>query len=291
MIDISVCMVSLNCWNVIQDCLDSLAASEGITTEVIIVDNGSTDGSAEKIAKHYPYVKLIRNTGNTGFTKGTNQAIEVSTGRYILWLNTDTILKPDSLRILMEFLEQHPDAGIVGPKVLNPDGTFQPQCKRGMPTPEASLSYMLKLHKVFPQNRVAGQYLLTYLPEDEAAQVDAVSGCCLLARREVWDKIGSLDEAIFAFGEDIDWCVRAKNAGFQIWYYPKSSIVHLKGKGGVHSQPYKKAKGMHDGMWIFYHKHLESGYPQPVSWLVKAGIQTSYVLTCSSIWLRRKFSG
>lgn len=288
MVDISICMVSLNCWAVLKDCLESLRDSQPtVTYEVIIVDNASTDGTPELVEREFPDVRLTRNSYNAGFTKATNQGIEQSSGRYILWLNTDTILRPGSLDMLHAFMEQNPSVGIAGPKVLNPDGSFQPQCKRGMPTPLASLAYMLGLHKFWPQSPRLGQYLLTHLPVDRASQVDAVSGCCLLARREVWEQIGRLDEQIFAFGEDIDWCVRAKRAGWQVWYYPASVIVHLKGQGGVHSKPYHKAWGMHHGMWIFYRKHLMAHYAWPITGLVWLGVWSKFILSSAAIWLRR----
>ena len=171
--------------------------------------------------------------------------------------------------------------------MLNPDGSFQPQCKRGLPTPGASLCYMLGLHRRWPHNPVAGQYLLTFLPQDQAARVDAVSGCCLMARREVWTEIGPLDEAIFAFGEDLDWCVRAKKAGWDVWYSPAAEIVHLKGQGGVHSKPYAKARGMHRGMWVFYRKHLSDRYAAPVTVLVWLGIAASFALSSGAVTWRR----
>ncbi|MDP9310837.1 MAG: glycosyltransferase family 2 protein [Chloroflexota bacterium] len=288
MVDISVCMVSLNCLGVLKDCLGSLYATQpSISFEIILVDNASTDGTVDFVRNHYPQIRVIENTRNVGFTKATNQAIAASSGRYLLWLNTDTILEPDSLVKLHDFMQAHPQAGIVGPKVLNRDGSFQPQCKRGLPTPLASLCYMLRVDRVFPNSRWAGQYLLTYLPIDTANRVDAVSGCCLLARRNVWDQIGPLDEHIFAFGEDVDWCVRADNAGWEVWYYPASIITHLKGQGGVHSKPYHKAWGMHHGMWVFYRKHLLAHYSWAVTSLVWLGIWTKLGCTSVLIWMQR----
>lgn len=288
MVDISLCMVALNCWAVLKECLESLQASQPtVSYEVIIVDNGSTDGTVAQLQTFFPAVRLIENGYNAGFTKATNQAIAQSVGRYILWLNTDTILRPGSLDTLHRFMEHTPRAGIVGPKVVNPDGSFQPQCKRGMPTPSAALCYLLGLDTIWPQHPRIGQYLLTHLPIDRASQVDAVSGCCLLARRAVWESVGSLDEAIFAFGEDIDWCVRARGAGWEVWYNPASVIVHLKGQGGVHVKPYHKLWGMHRGMWIFYRKHLMAQYAWPVTGLVWIAVWSKLVLSGAAIWLRR----
>jgi GT2 family glycosyltransferase len=272
--DVSIAMVSLNCWGVLKDCLDSLRLSDpAITHELFLVDNGSTDGTLEKVPVLYPEVTLVKNSSNVGFLKGTNQAIRMSTGRYVLWLNPDTILRPDSLRKMVEFLEQHPKAGIVGPKVLNADGSFQPQCKRGLPTPSASLAYYLKLDRLFPQNRTFGQYLLRYLPPDEPNPVDAVSGCCLMARREVVEDIGLL--------------VRAKKSGWEVWYAPESVLTHLKGKGGRHVVPYHVTKNMHHAMWVFYQKYFQADSSPITSAAVWTGIQGSLGGSLVRIWTTR----
>ena len=288
MVEVSICLVTLNCWDVLQECLDSIVRSSPAPTyEIIVVDNASTDRTAEFVRRNYPSVHVIENPRNVGFTRGTNQAMEAARGRYLLWLNPDTILEPDSLQKLWTFLEAHPDAGIVGPKVLNADGTFQPQCRRGLPTPRTSLAYMLGLHRLRPDHPTLGGYLLTHLPIDEPSPVDSVSGCCLLARREVWQQIGSADEAIFGFGEDLDWCVRAQQAGWTVWYYPQSVIVHLKGHGGVRSKPFHKVWGIHQAMWVFYRKHLRSQYAWPITVLVGLGVSMSMVLMTTRVALRR----
>ena len=291
-VDVSICMVSLNCWHVIVDCLESIAdGADGVSTEVIVVDNASTDGTPDRLERLYPWVTVIRNDANVGFSRGTNQAIHASRGRYLLWLNTDTILHPGSLRDMVEFLDTHPRAGVVGPCVLNADGTFQPQCRRGLPTPQASLAYMLGLHRWWPDHPIAGQYLLSHLPTGESNPVAAVSGCCLLARREVWDEIGPIDEDIFGFGEDIDWCVRAGKAGWEVWYDAASVITHLKGQGGVHAHPYRKVKGIHQAMWVFYRKHLRPAYNPAVTIAVRAGIGASFVASIAGTWVRRRLRG
>lgn len=287
---VSICIVSLDCRKVLEDCLDSLRACPAyFDWEVILVDNNSTDGTAGFVGRRFPEVKMIANRENVGFTKATNQALERSTGTYLLWLNPDTVVLPDSIPQLVSFLERTPQAGIVGPRVLNADGSFQAQCRRGLPTPAASLAYKLGFNRLFPRSRLAGQYLLSHLPEGDAAQVTAVSGCCLMARREVLRGIGPLDEAIFGFGEDIDWCFRAIKAGWEVWYWPKSVITHLKGRGGAHSKPYKKLRAIHQAMWVFYSKHLSADYSRPVSALVRLGIWASLALSVTVFTTGRLF--
>jgi GT2 family glycosyltransferase len=275
-VDVSICMVSLNAWSVLTDCLASIYASDpSVTYEIIVVDNGSTDDTKRLIAQHHPDVVFVANKQNIGFTRATNQAIGMSSGRYILWLNTDTILRYDTLRKLVSFLDDNPRVGVVGPKVLNADGSFQPQCRRGMPTPLSSLSYMIGLPAILPNSRLANGYLLSHLPNDREIQVAGVSGACLLARRALWEDIGPLDERIFGFGEDLDWCVRAAAKGWGVYYTPSAELTHLKGQGGAHSKPYHKIWGIHQAMWIFYTKHLASQYPGIVNGLVRTGIGLS----------------
>ncbi|HOO89539.1 MAG TPA: glycosyltransferase family 2 protein [Syntrophales bacterium] len=272
-VDVSICMVSFNSEKVLADCLESIyASSPSVTREIILVDNDSADGTVNMVRSLFPDVKLIVNNTNIGFSKATNQALQVSRGRYLLWLNCDTIIAHDLLDVMIDFFESHPSAGIVGPKVFNGDGTFQPQCRRGLPTPYAALGYFLGIDRIWPDNKRLSQYLLRYLPEDEAHQVDAVSGCCLMARREVYATIGFIDEDIFGFGEDIEWCVRARKAGWEVWYCPASSVIHLKGEGGVHAAPFRKEFAMHKAMRVFFRKHLSDHYPSYISSIVVTGI-------------------
>ena len=290
MIKISICMVSLNCWDVLKECIGSIEASlPEIQYEIIIVDNNSSDCTCVNIKNNYPKITLICNDQNVGFTKASNQAIRQCSGEFILWLNTDTIIMPDTLNKLINFMDAKPDCGIVGPKVLNADGSFQAQCRRGMPTPMASFFYMFRLNKIWPNNKTIGGYLLSYLPVDEENEVISVSGCCLFARHKVWDQIGPLDESILGFGEDIDWCVRARNAGWKVWYNPAAEIIHLKGLGGVHVYPYHKVLFLHQAMWIFYKKHLKKDYNLLVSIIIYAGIKLSCIISYAGIYIKRIF--
>ena len=283
---VAVAMVSLNCKGVLRDCLDSLRTLDPpIPLELILVDNASTDGTLEMVRADYPELAVIENDGNKGFSIATNQGVEATTAPYVLLLNTDTIVEPDSISTLVQFLEDNPKAAAVGPKVLNGDGSFQPQCRRGKPTPLASLLYLLKFHKLFPDKPWANGYLLGHLPLDQSAQVDAISGCCLLTRRDIWKEIGELDPGIFGYGEDIDWCLRAKEHGYEVWYYPQSVITHLKGQGGAHSKPYHKIWGIHQAMWVVYRKHFRKGIFTTA--LVIGGIAGSFALACVLTTVKR----
>jgi len=274
MVDLSVCIVSFNACDVLRDCLRSLYehTPPSISLEVIVVDNNSRDQTLSMLSDEFPLAKVIANETNLGFSKATNQAMRASSGRYICWLNSDTIVLPNAMPKLIRFMDSNPKAGIVGPKILNADGSFQPQCKRGFPTPLAIFSYYAGLDKLFPNSPFFAQYLLRFLSPDQPHEVVSVSGACLLARRELLESVGYADENIFAFGEDIDWCVRARNSGWEVWYYPEAQIIHLGGKGGSGSMPFRAIYEYHRSMWVFYRKHLINRYIFPLHIIVAAGI-------------------
>lgn len=288
-VDVSICMVSLNCRKVIANCLLSIYASKPtVTFEIIIVDNASKDETLKFVEATYPGVKLIRNQENVGFAQATNQGMQASSGKYILWLNTDTVLRPDSLVQLTQFMAEHPKVGIVGPKVLNGDGTIQNQCRRGFPTPWASLTYFSGLSKLFPRSQFFAGYLLTYLDENEANEVDAVSGCCLLARREVLTQVGLIDGRYHSYGEDLDFCAEAKKAGWQVFFYPGAQITHYGGQGGSGVKPYNSIYQFYRAMLLFYRKQMAPDYFFLFNWLVEGAILTKLSYTFFINALRRQ---
>lgn len=289
MIDVSICMVSLNCRQVLEACLASIYKSIGaVNFEIILVDNASTDGTLEYVEQYFPEITLIRNDNNAGFAQATNQAMTAASGKYLLWLNTDTVIQPDSLEKLIQFMEEHPLVGIVGPKVLNADGTMQNQCRRGFPTPWASLSYFLGLSKLFPRSPFFARYLLTYLDENESNEVDAVSGCCLLVRRKVVEQTGLIDTIYHSYGEDLDFCAEAKKAGWQVFFYPSTTIIHYGGKGGSGVKPFYSIFHFYRSMWLFYRKQIAHRYMFFVNWMIGGAITAKFVYTILSNFLRKQ---
>jgi len=276
---LSICIVNYNAQEYLHPCLRSIFEHPPAARfEAIVVDNGSSDGSVDMILTQYRQVRLICNKENMGFSRGNNIALRVARGKYLLWLNNDTVVLPGALDALVRFLEGHPEVGIVGPKVLNSDGTMQLQCRRGLPTPWAAFGYFTGLSRLFPKNALFTGYLLTHLDEEKITSVDAVSGACLMARREVLNQVGYLDETFFMFADDIDWCWRAKKAGWQVVYFPGARIVHYGGRGGTLSRPLRTTGEFYRSMWAFYRKHLACHYPFPVGWLVRLGIELKLLL-------------
>ena len=199
------------------------------TFEIFVVDNASGDQSLSILANEFPYVKVIANQDNFGFSKACNQAIPQTIGDYILLLNPDTLTVGNAVSQLASFLDDNYQCGAVGPKVLNDDGTLQLACRRSFPTPAAAFFRLTYLSKLFPAHPLFAKYNMTYADQGQICQVDALSGSCMMVRRKAIMPIGLLDEEIFMFGEDIDWCWRIKQSGWQIFYYPQAMIYHSHG--------------------------------------------------------------
>ena len=272
-VDLSVCIVSYNTREFLRECLDSILESQPrVSFEIIVVDNDSRDGSAEMVRSEYPSVRLIENSTNVGFTPANNQALRASKGRYVLWLNSDTVVLPGALDGLVAFADSRSDVGILGPKVLNRDGTVQRQCHRGLPTPWATFCYASGLAKLFPRSKLFGQYLMTYIDEDQILEVDAVSGACLMARRELLSEIGFPDEEYVFSVDDLDWCYRAQERGWKIYYYPQAGIIHYGGQAGSTYASPRMVYIFHQGMWLYHKRHLARRYPFFINWLVGIGI-------------------
>ncbi|GAK55729.1 glycosyl transferase family 2 [Candidatus Vecturithrix granuli] len=227
LIDVSVVIVNWNTCELLENCLKALIAytSSKTTYEIIVVDNGSTDGSPEMIEQHFPAVALIRNQNNLGFAKANNQAIAVSTGRYILLLNSDTELNSDALTAMVHFMDAHPSAGICGAKLLNADGTRQYSCDLFPRTPYVMLRDKIRdTVQRHPEN--SWQNRMAAWDFDRNFAVDYLIGAVLLIRRETLEQIGLLDEHFFMYAEDIDWCYRAHLKGWQTYYLGTVSIYH-----------------------------------------------------------------
>ncbi len=257
---LSICILTLNAREYLRQCLLSIEAHTAVEHEIIVADNGSTDGVGAMLAQEFPQVQFIPGTHNEGFSRPMNRALRRARGEYLALLNPDTVVLDAAFDRLVEFMETHPQAGIVGPKVLNPDGTLQGPCKRGEPRPWAVISYFLRLHRLFPHSPRFGGYLLNHLPEDEPARVDGVSGSCMLLRREVVEQIGYLDETFFAYQEDADYCARARAAGWTVYYFPAARIVHYGGQGGSRVHPYRSIVAWHYSYFLYYRKHLARDY-------------------------------
>ena len=286
--DLSICLVPLNALSYMEPLLDSIKKfTVGLSYELIVVDNGSTDGTADWIERHHPEILLIRNQTNLGFTRGNNQAIALAQGDHMLLLNPDTLLTEDCFGPQISYLRENPEVGITIPKVLNSDGSFQQQSRRGDARPVEVFGYFLKLGKLFPSNKALNGYLQSWLPQDEIAEVKAVSGSCMFIRREVYEQIGGLDEQFFAYQEDSDYCMRARQAGWKVMYVPLSSIIHYAGEGGSKTRPYHSIYQWHRSYYLYYRKHFAGEHFFLFNWFYYLVMAVKLLLA----WLRRFVRG
>ena len=228
-IDVSVIIVNWNTRDILRDCLRSLQGQMGgPISEVVVVDNNSSDGSVAMVRHEFPQVILIENAQNRGFAAANNQGMEVARGRYVLLLNSDTVVLDRAVEKSVNFADAHPDAAVVGCRVLNADRSLQPTCFM-YPSALNMLLAATYLYKLWPRSRFFGRERMTWWGRDDIRDVDVVTGCFMLVRREAIRQIGVMDEAFFMYGEETDWCYRFKRAGWSIMFAPCAEIIHLGG--------------------------------------------------------------
>lgn len=280
--DLSIIIVSYNTRDLTIDCLNSVFDSDTeYTYEVIVVDNDSMDDSVHAIKEQFPQVHLIENHANTGFAKANNQAMEIAHGHYVLLLNSDTIVQPATLQTMLAYMEEHPAVGVSGCKVILPDGSLDKACRRGFPTPSASFYYAFGLSKLFPDTPRFNQYHLSYLDPNDTYPVDCLVGAFMLLRQETIAQVGGLDETFFMYGEDIDWCYRIKQTGWEIHYHSATYIVHYKGASS-RRKPMKIIYEFHRAMWVFHRKHFKQRYSWFTNMAVLSGIGLKFSLSVIS---------
>jgi O-antigen biosynthesis protein len=255
-LSLSVVIVNYNVRNLLENCLHSLFSSlESIPSEVLVVDNCSDDGSVDMVRSRFPQVRVFENDRNLGFAKANNIALAEARGSMIWLLNPDTLVQEDTARVMLRFFEDNPDVGMAGCKILLPSGELQPSCRRSFPSPWVSFTKLTGLNALFPRSRVFGRYNLTYLNEDESYEVDAISGSCMMIRREVYERTGGLDERFFMYGEDLDWCYQVQKAGWKVYYVHSTKIIHYSGESTRRSSIDAKSI-FYEAMQLFARKNL-----------------------------------
>jgi O-antigen biosynthesis protein len=255
-VKLSVIIVNYNVRAYLEQCLRTVfTALEGIEGEVFVVDNMSTDGSVEMVRTNFPQVKLIANRENVGFSRANNQAIRISSGKYVLLLNPDTVVGEDVFQRVVGFMDSRPAVGGLGVKMVDGTGRFLPESKRGLPTPRVAFFKIIGLTRLFPRSKVFGRYHLGHLPENEAAPIEILSGACMFLRKSTLDEVGLLDENFFMYGEDIDLSYRITLAGYENWYFPDARIIHYKGESTKKSSV-NYVFVFYNAMAIFARKHF-----------------------------------
>ena len=255
-VDVSVIIVNWNTPAYLKACLESLYREPvpKVSYDVWVVDNASTDNSVEMVKRDFPQVNLIENTENSGFSKANNMAIRKSTGRYVFLLNSDAEVHEGALDSLIAYADANPQSGVMGPKVLNPDGSLQYSC-RSFPNLWAGFFRNTKLGRLFPNNKHLKMYMLSDLDHSKVSIVGWLSGCAMLIRRSLIDQVGPMDEAFFMYCEDVDMCKRSWDAGYQVVYVPMSTVTHAIGKSSDRS--YERATAQLCDSWrVYYIKHF-----------------------------------
>lgn len=284
--DLAIIIVNYNTRDLLDDCLASIFRADGPRggLQVVVVDNGSVDDSMDMVAQKYPAVVTIQNSENLGFAKGNNLGVEASNARYLLFLNSDTVVKRYSLVKPLKYLKTHPKIGAITIKLFLKDGTIDFDNHRGYPTPTASIFKFLGLAKIFPKSTFFNSYHLGFQKLNKIHQIPVAAGSYLMMPTKLFKDIGMWDETYFFYGEDIDLCFRINQAGYIIIYYPKVSTLHLRGASSglrkenaqtavsTKANRIKVAKSSSDAWKIFYKKFYSRKYPFFITALVLTGI-------------------
>lgn len=282
---LSIIILSYNTQGLLRDTIASLNKVRGeLSFEVIVSDNGSTDGSIEMVKREFSWVKLVENGKNLGFAKGNNMAKKYCKGKYVLFLNSDTQIKKGVLKECINYMERTQSVGAMTCKLVLPDGRLDKDARRSFPTPWVALTHLvLGLDKLFPRSRLFAKYWYGYISPNKIHEVDVIEGAFFLARKKVLNKVGWFDEDYFLNGEDIDLSWKIKNAGWKIIYYPKVSIIHVKGASKGENKKTKRKVPLKgkikfrmagvSAMEIFYKKRMWSQYPLFLNLLVLLGIK------------------
>ncbi len=242
-----------------------------IDADIFVVDNCSIDGSVEMLREKFPEVKLIANEHNVGFSKANNQAIRASEAEYVLLLNPDTIVEEDTFKKCCDFMDEHPEAGGLGVKMLDGKGVFLPESKRGLPTPEVAFYKVFGLSSIFPKSKLFGRYHLGFLGENDTNEIEILSGAYMLMRKSALDKVGLLDEDYFMYGEDIDLSYRILKGGYKNYYFPETRIIHYKGES-TKKTSVNYVFIFYRAMIIFAQKHFTQNNAAAFSFLINMAI-------------------
>jgi GT2 family glycosyltransferase len=269
---LSIVIVNYNTERLLRGCLQSVYAGvNGTPFDIWVVDNNSRDKSVSMLRSEFPEVNVVQNNSNVGFSKANNMVIARSDADYVLLLNPDTLIIEDAIERVVKFMEEHRDVGICGCRVLNKDRTLQLACRRSVPTPKVAFYRLTGLSRLFPHSPVMARYNMTYADPGQTHEVDAVSGAFLMIRREALEDIGPLDERFFMYGEELDWCLRAKRAGWSVMYYPGAEIIHYKGESTKYNSR-KAALEFYRAMYLFHRKHFARFFNDTATTEIYTGI-------------------
>lgn len=301
MIDLSIIILSYNTRELLKNCILSIKKHEpALDYEIIVVDNASTDATASeirsaKLADEIRNLKIIENKKNLGFSKANNIGVTNAKGRYILFLNADTLIYSKTLQTMLEFMEEHKDAGAATCRIELPTGQLDDSCHRGFPTPWRAFCYFCRLSKIFPKFSWFAGYSLSFLDLNKIHEIDSCSGAFMIVRRRAGEEIDWWDEDFFWYGDDLDFCYRLKERGWKVYFVPTVKILHYKGvssgiKGisksltrATRETRLKATNARFGAMRIFYQKHYLNKYPRFLTWLIMQAITFKHWLALRTL--------
>ena len=287
--EISIVTVSFNGREYLRRCLRSLLKhTRGLEYEVVVVDNASQDGSADMVAAEFPSVRLLRRSSNAGLSTALNQGIRLSGGEMTVLLNPDVELRDNPFPAMARYLRDHPEVGILAPRILDDDGSLQLSCRRFPTFSVVFFNRYSLLTRLFPRNPLSTRYLMTDFDHSGAAEVDWLSLACWMAPRRLFDEVGFLDEGYFLYNEDVDFCQRVHRAGRKVVYFPEVSVVHRIG-GSTSSLPSRSVIERHRSMWRYYRKYMRRGFLLDGPVLAGIAARCAYTLALNNLKrLRRR---
>jgi GT2 family glycosyltransferase len=266
-VDLSIVIVAWNVRDLVLDCLASIRAAKlGISAEVILVDNGSNDFTVEAVSRQFPETRILALPENIGFGAGNNRGLEVMRGRHAVLLNSDTIVLPGGLEACVRYLDEHPQVGVVGPQLLNPDRTKQ-NCIHNSPSLVSEIVGQSLLRRLLPR-----RYPSKLVDYAAAIEVEAVLGACLFVRREVIEQVGMIDEGYFFFLEETDWCHRIRAAGWRVVHLPDAFVIHLYGESTKKKTPLRTRIEYYRSRYLFFRKNRSRAAYVVLRWIVMAKI-------------------
>ncbi len=268
---VSAIVVSYNVRDLLLDCLRAFYAGADVPVEAIVVDNASTDGSADAVEREFAEAKVIRQPRNVGFGRANNAGLSQAAGRFVLLLNPDVTVLPECVGRLADFLLVRPDAGAVGPRLARPDGSLDLAARRGFPTPSTAVYRLSGFSRLFPRSARFNRYNMGHRVDSEVHEIDSGTAACLMVRRTAVERVGLFDPDYFMYGEDLDLCFRLKQGGWKIFYLPAAQAIHLKGASTRQSTG-RMLYEFHNAMWTFHHKHYAGDMPAFANGLVWASI-------------------
>lgn len=285
--DISLVIVNYNVKEFLANLLTSVDKARGnLVLETFVVDNDSSDGSISYLRRRFPHVTFIENRENVGFGRANNQAIQTATGKYTLLINPDTLIEEDTLRVMFEHMENHPNTGAAGCKILNPDGTFADESRRTIPTPWKALGKVLGLATLFPQSKMLAGYYMNWLDENTPSEVPVISGSFMFFRTDVLKELDGFDERFFMYGEDIDLCYRLSQTGKVIDYVPSTSIIHYKGES-TKKDNIDYIIIFNKALYQFFEKHYSYSYTLLFRMIIVSGIVIRGIIGYAKTLLKR----